>query len=194
MTTLGRENKFSVNSEEDISLNDGSNWICFEWFHQWSITPNRRGRGVPKKLGWLYVQITICDSNGEIGPCGCVPRIEVGYRTVGEDGFTTGSSFTTDGWAEYGIDKTGYCPSYPVEIWSDGGVPWNRKDVEWFFGVPLFCVNTLEDLDSMLIEPIIKLLKGGVPEAVFEKVPAFCFKIENDQLLPFAPLEISVSH
>ncbi len=195
LVALGNENKFTVQYESDAYLNDFSNWVCVEWFQQWSLTPNRRGRGEPRKLGWLYTQITIWDKDDLEGPCGCAPRIEVGYSTCDEGEWELGSSFIADAvWENYGLDEYGYCPGKPEGIWNNGGVAWNEKGIEWYFCVPLFCINTLEDLDKRIIDPALKLLSGQSPSQVFNDVPAFRFKLENDLLLPLEPLEIKDPH
>jgi hypothetical protein len=110
---------------------------------------------------------------------GTIPSLNVGYG-YGEDAWEeTRRADDPTAWEE------------PLDVAPGGrllvgrGKPWRytEADALWLFCLPLFVLNTVTDLRTLVVTPVLSLLKGETPDVALGSHPcAFTFRVVDEQL------------
>lgn len=178
--TGGALNFISVAGDDDEDESEDG-WVCTAWLTQWGLKPKGKGQ---KVRGNLYVQIILWTEDEESVNCEKIPRIEVGYIGCAEDKIVAsyseaGSSFTQEFWKNMFPKADKSSPCWPKSVKTDKGVRWD-EEANWVFSIPLFSVNSNDDIDRIIIEPAMKLLSGSTPEIAFKDVVTIGFAIGKE--------------
>jgi hypothetical protein len=89
-------------------------------------------------------------------------------------------------WKNWCVSSESKCLISPNTETAIQGAKW-CEEKDWIYAVPLFSVNNNADIDHLIIEPAMKLLRGEAPDKALCHVPAFKFVIGKDGVLQRAP-------
>lgn len=166
-----------------------ADWVRVATLLQWGL--KHKGKKT-NYTGNIYVQVVLWDEDDENSPCGQIPRIEVGYcgydseEKIDADYWGAGASFTRETWEEFFPKTKGKYACWPKSVKPCKGVRWD-DGANWVFAVPLFSVNSSNDIDSLIIQPAMKLLSGESPEEAFNDVQVIIYAIGKDGHLLSTP-------
>ena len=150
-------------------------YVYVAQLEQWGLLPKPRRQ----PIGWLYANAALGSRDGAGLVLGKMPSLTVGYRFgEGEWGETRRADDPTS-WEE------------PLAVAAGGrlivgrGKPWQytEADAFWHFCVPLFVLNEVKDLRTLVVTPVLSLLKGETPDVALGSHPsAFKFRVVDEQL------------
>lgn len=185
---IGSDLNFNF-EEGDPDVETVGDWIQISKIYQWGLKPKGRGKIV---CGNLSVQVVLWTEEAGSDPCGKVPRVEVGYLGYSKDdkihanSCGAGTWFTQDWWKEVFPKADEKYTNWPKSVKPCKGVSWN-ENASWVFAIPLFSVNSNDDIDRLIIEPAMKLLGGATPEIAFKGVTTIGFSIGQEGVLLSLP-------
>lgn len=170
---------------QDEVLNATGDFVTVSLLSQWGLKP--KGKGKRSFVGNLSATIVIWSEDSFQDPCGCIPRVEVAYMGSSEESTPDEMGAGTwlnndDDWSEWGVSNDKKCLVPLKALSPNNGAKWNEKS-DWIFVVPLFSLSSNEDIERLLIEPTIKLLRGEAPEDALSLVPAIEFGFSKEGLL-----------
>lgn len=174
---------FDTGDEED--QNATGDWVCVAWLLQWGLKP--KGKGKKSYIGNLSVQIVMWTEDGFQDPCGCIPRVEIAYMCTDDEMnpsyYEAGTWLPRDdNWSDWSVSDERKCLMHSKTQKPRFGAKWDESR-DWIFVVPLFSLNSIQDIDQNIIEPVVKLLGGTATHDALGKVPAIEFTISKGGVL-----------
>jgi hypothetical protein len=156
-----------ASAREEDAREDPSGWIYTDTSRSFAL--KSKGKGRKKSDAYFVFQISMHGDG--IPSCVAEPILHVGCWTEPVD-------FEDECFIHFPGDP-GELPELVEQRllrWSeDGETAWNA--CEWTFSIRLMCVNSSEDLKSLVIDPTLKLLRlGSSSKSVLEALPDDLFE------------------